>query len=91
MFSNINLKGENDMNKFEVKLASINEVKSFVNAACAQMCDIDIISGRYVVDAKSIMGIFSIDLTKPVTVAVNGTEEEYKAFRAAVADIIVEA
>ncbi len=78
------------MNKFNVKLASINEVKNFVNAACAQMCDIDIISGRYVIDAKSIMGIFSIDLTKPVTVAVNGTEEECKAFREAVSDIIVE-
>ncbi len=78
------------MYKFNVKLTSINEVKNFVNAACAQMCDIDIVSGRYVIDAKSIMGIFSIDLTKPVTVAVNGTEEEYKAFRELVKDIVVD-
>ncbi|MBQ8003768.1 MAG: HPr family phosphocarrier protein, partial [Oscillospiraceae bacterium] len=74
----------------KITLSSINEVKNFVNAACSQMCDIDIISGRYVIDAKSIMGIFSIDLTKPVTVSVNGTEEEYKAFREIVKDIIVE-
>lgn len=78
------------MYNFQITLSSINEVKSFVNAACSQMCDIDIISGRYVIDAKSIMGIFSIDLTKPVTVSVNGTEEEYKAFRELVKDIVVE-
>ena len=78
------------MYNFKITLSSINEVKSFVNAACSQMCDIDIISGRYVIDAKSIMGIFSIDLTKPVTVSVNGTEEEYNAFRELVKDIIVE-
>lgn len=78
------------MYKFNVKLTSINEVKNFVNAACAQMCEIDIVSGRYVIDAKSIMGIFSIDLTKPVTVSVNGTEEEYKAFRELVKDIVVD-
>ncbi|MBQ2840062.1 MAG: HPr family phosphocarrier protein [Oscillospiraceae bacterium] len=78
------------MYNFKITLSSINEVKNFVNAACSQMCDIDIISGRYVIDAKSIMGIFSIDLTKPVTVSVNGTEEEYKTFREAVKDIIVE-
>ena len=78
------------MYNFQITLSSINEVKNFVNAACSQMCDIDIISGRYVIDAKSIMGIFSIDLTKPVTVSVNGTEEEYKAFRELVKDIVVE-
>lgn len=78
------------MYKFNVSITSINEVKDFVNAACKQMCDIDIISGRYVIDAKSIMGIFSIDLTKPITVSVNGTEEEYKAFREAVKNIVVD-
>ncbi len=78
------------MYKFNVAISSINEVKEFVNAACKQMVDIDIISGRYVIDAKSIMGIFSIDLTKPVTVSVNGTEEDYNAFREAVKDMIVE-
>ena len=58
------------MNTFYVQLTSINDVKLFVNAACSQMCEIDIISGRYTVDAKSIMGIFSLDLSKPVTVEV---------------------
>jgi len=78
------------MKSFKISLSSINEVKDFVNAAGRQMCDIDIVSGRYVIDAKSIMGIFSIDLTKPVTVNVDGTEEQYLAFREAVKDIVVE-
>jgi phosphotransferase system HPr-like phosphotransfer protein len=68
------------MNSFDVTLSSINDVKQFVNAACLQPFDIDIISGRYIIDAKSIMGIFSIDLTKPIRVEVHGTEEDSEAF-----------
>ena len=78
------------MKSFKISLSSINDVKNFVNSACKQMCDIDIVSGRYIIDAKSIMGIFSIDLTKPVTVNVDGTDEEYNAFREEVKDIVVE-
>lgn len=78
------------MYKVNVQLTSINDVKEFVNAACKQMCDIDIISGRYVIDAKSIMGIFSIDLAKPVTVSVNGTEEEFKVFCEAISGCIAD-
>ena len=44
-------------------LNSINDVKRFVAAASARPCDIDVVSGRYIIDAKSIMGIFSIDLS----------------------------
>ena len=77
------------MNTFHVSLTSINDVKNFVNAACSQMCEIDLISGRYIIDAKSIMGIFSIDLAKPIKVEVHGTEEEAKSFRAAIKDYIV--
>ena len=78
------------MKSFKISLSSINDVKNFVNSACKQMCDIDIVSGRYIIDAKSIMGIFSIDLTKPVTVNVDGTDAEYEVFREEVKDIIVE-
>ena len=78
------------MYNFKITLTSINQVRKFVNDACAQMCDIDIISGRYVIDAKSIMGLFSLDTTKPLTVAVNGTEEEFNTFRELCKDIIVE-
>ena len=77
------------MNVFYVQLTSINDVKQFVNAACSQFCEIDLISGRYTVDAKSIMGIFSIDLAKPIKVEVHGSEDECKSFREAGKDYIV--
>ena len=75
-------------NTFEVLLSSINDVKRFVNAACEQPFDIDIVSGRYIIDAKSIMGLFSIDLSKPIKVAVYGTPADCDGFKAAVADFI---
>lgn len=58
------------MKKVTVSLASINDVKSFVNIVSKYYFDVDLISGRYVVDAKSIMGIFSLDLSKPIDVEV---------------------
>ena len=58
------------MKKVTVSLASINDVKSFVNIVSKYDFDVDLISGRYVVDAKSIMGIFSLDLYKPIDVEV---------------------
>jgi len=68
------------MKEFNVLLSSINDVKHFVQITTMQFVDIDIVSGRYVIDAKSIMGLFSVDLTKPVKVSVQGTEEEAAAF-----------
>ena len=58
------------MKKLTVMLTSINDVKNFVNTVSKYDCEIDLISGRYVVDAKSIMGIFSLDLSKPIDVEV---------------------
>lgn len=48
----------------KVKISTINDVKKFVNAVTKYDFDVDLISGRYAIDAKSIMGIFSIDLSK---------------------------
>ena len=56
------------MTTFKIMLSSINDVKNFVNIVNKYEFDIDLISERYVVDAKSIMGIFSLDLTKTITV-----------------------
>ena len=56
------------MKEFTVVLGSINDVKNFVNVVTKYDYEIDLTSGRYVVDAKSIMGIFSLDLTKPIKV-----------------------
>lgn len=54
------------MSKVTIKLAAINDVKEFVNTVMRFDFDVDLISGRYAVDAKSIMGIFSLDLSKPI-------------------------
>lgn len=56
------------MKSVNVSLFSNTDVKDFVNIVGKYDFDIDLVSGRYVVDAKSIMGIFSLDLTKPIEV-----------------------
>lgn len=66
------------MKTVQISLNSIDKVKSFVNAITQYEFDFDLISGRYVIDAKSIMGIFSTDLSKPVNVRIHaqGAEAE---------------
>lgn len=56
------------MKTFNIMLKSINDVKDFVNIVNKYDFDVDLTSGRYIVDAKSIMGIFSLDLSKPIKV-----------------------
>ena len=62
------------MKSFEILLSSINDIKVFVNIVNKYEFDVDLTSGRYVVDAKSIMGIFSLDLTKPIKVEARGED-----------------
>ena len=63
------------MKEIKILLSSINDVKKFVNMVSKYDFDVDLISDRYVVDAKSIMGIFSLDLSKPITLNVHGDDE----------------
>ena len=62
------------MKKFDIMLSTINDVKIFVNTVSKYDFDVDLISGRYAVDAKSIMGIFSLDLSKPITLEAHTDE-----------------
>lgn len=59
------------MKTIQISLNSIEKVKSFVNTISQFEYDFDLISGRYVIDAKSIMGIFSLDLSKPIDLAIH--------------------
>ena len=59
------------MKTVQISLNSIGKVKSCVNAIPQFDFDFDLISGRYVIDAKSIMGIFSLDLSKPIELAIH--------------------
>ncbi len=75
------------MKKFTVKLKSINEVKEFVRIVNDYPYEVDLTSGRYVVDAKSIMGIFSLDLTQNIDVAIH--QEDADDLAAALAQFII--
>ena len=58
-----------NMKTVQISLNSIDKVKSFVNDITKFDYDFDLVSGRYVIDAKSIMGIFSLDLSKPIGIS----------------------
>ena len=64
------------MKNVTIKLETINDVKNFVSAVTTFECDFDIVADRYVVDAKSIMGIFSLDLSKPLDLHINTDDEK---------------
>ena len=59
------------MKTVKVRLSSIEAVRDFVEAVRNYDSEIDLSSGRYVVDAKSIMGIFSLDLMNPITMTIH--------------------
>ena len=73
------------MKVFNIRLSTIEEVRNFVNIVSKYDYEIDLKSGRYVVDAKSIMGIFSLDLLNKIEVSVHSDAcdalmEELKPF-----------
>ena len=75
------------MKKFDVMFKTLPDVQKFVNIVNRYSYDVDLKSGKYVVDAKSIMGIFSLDLSKPISLELHSDdtaalEEELKDFKA---------
>ena len=63
------------MKTVQISLNSIDKVKAFVNEITKYDNDFDLVSGRYVIDAKSIMGIFSLDLSKPIDLNIHAKGE----------------
>ena len=74
-----------------VSLNTIEKVKGFVNIMTKQIFDADLVSSRYVIDAKSIMGIFSLDISKPIELRVH-TEDgtAFATFKEEIKNYIVE-
>ena len=64
------------MNEFNIKLDSVEKVKEFVKITNKIPSDMDLIVGRYIIDAKSIMGIFSIDLTRTLCLKIHSDNED---------------
>lgn len=76
------------MKSFYIKLREINDVYALVNILVGYNGDVDLESGRYVVDGKSLLGIFSLDLRKPVKLTYHkGDADELMA---ALKDFIVD-
>jgi phosphotransferase system HPr-like phosphotransfer protein len=64
------------MKTINISLNSIDKVKTFVNLINRFDYDFDLVSGRYVIDAKSIMGIFSLDLLKPIELTAHSDDTD---------------
>ena len=69
------------MTTTKIKLSTIADVQFFVNTIMRFPFDIDLVSGRYIVDAKSIMGIYSLDLNSEIELRAH-TEDAEELFAA---------
>jgi phosphotransferase system HPr-like phosphotransfer protein len=77
------------MKTVDISLNSIDKVKNFVNLINRFDYDFDLVSGRYVIDAKSIMGIFSLDLSKPIALNIYADDNNVDAILAELAPYLV--
>ena len=77
------------MKTVQISLNSIDKVKSFVNEISKFDNDFDLVSGRYVIDAKSMMGIFSLDLSKPINLNIHA-DENMNAIMEAIKPYVIE-
>lgn len=77
------------MKTVKISLNSIDKVKAFVNEVAKYDAEFDLVSGRYVIDAKSIMGIFSLDLSKPIDLNIH-SENDIDEILAKLSDFIVD-
>lgn len=76
---------------YKVMLNSIDKVKQFVNVTSKVDGDVFLQSGRYIIDAKSVMGIFSIDLTKPLEMSFEKcSDEEENKYLEKIQEFLVE-
>lgn len=89
LYSKMICKGGKEMTTIQVTLNSIDKVKTFVNLVSRYDSDFDLVSGRYVIDAKSIMGIFSLDLSKPIELNIHD-QSIVDEVKSALNDFIVE-
>ena len=77
------------MKTVDISLNSIEKVKNFVNLINRFDYDFDLVSGRYVIDAKSIMGIFSLDLSKPIALNIYADDNNIDAILAELTPYLV--
>ena len=71
-----------------IQLTQVSQVRDFVNLAAKYPFDIDLVSGRYTVDAKSLLGIYSLDLSNPLSIVIYS--DDTTALEAELAPYIVQ-
>ena len=77
------------MKTVKISLNSIDKVKTFVNEINRFEAEFDLVSGRYVIDAKSIMGIFSLDISKPIDLNIHTDGEQLDKILASLESYLV--
>lgn len=74
----------------QILLNTVEKIKKFVSIISTFDCNFDLISGRYVIDAKSIMGIFSMDISKPIHLVVHTNDSKLQEeCKTAIAEFII--
>lgn len=68
------------MTQKQIRLNTITDAMEFVKRASRCECDIDVFYNRVVIDAKSLLGVLSLDLTRVLTVSMNGRDEEFENY-----------
>ena len=63
------------MKEIKIRLANVQDIREFVNIVILADYEVDLVQGRYVIDAKSIMGIFSLDLSKPIDLNIHAEDD----------------
>jgi phosphotransferase system HPr-like phosphotransfer protein len=85
------LKEENEMTTFKLSINTVEKAKNLCTIAGEVNADIDLVSGRYVVDAKSLLGIFSLDLSKTLVCELHTDDiEMINKFKSGIAEFIVD-
>lgn len=77
-------------NNRKILLNTISKVKKFANISNKSSINIDIRSGKYLIDGKSIMGIFSLDLSKELTISSDSSKEEFNAYCEQIQEFLVD-
>lgn len=67
------------MYKFMIKFSTFDDVNKFSNAVSVIPCDVEAQNDKYVINAKSIIGLFSLDLSKPIELVINSEDRSYKS------------
>ena len=65
------------MKEIKIKLASVQDIREFVNVVILADYEVDLVQGRYTIDAKSIMGIFSLDLLSPISLVAHTDNADF--------------